>query len=87
MLSGLVRDAFTDGRFDCGTGSALLISPVAVKMGEWNQLVIARNENRGSLQLNDADVVQGTAQVCVCVTVCHYVHRSVCVNKLLYHSF
>lgn len=50
-------------RFDCGTGSALLISPEPVMMGKWNQLVLSRNENRGSLQLNGGDVVEGTAQV------------------------
>lgn len=57
-----LTNGFVEFRFDCGTGLAVLVSPVTVKMGQWNQLIVARNENRGSLQLNGADVVEGIAQ-------------------------
>lgn len=33
-------------------------------MGQWNRLVVARNNNQGSLQLNSANVVEATAPVC-----------------------
>lgn len=51
-------------RFDCGTGAAVLQSPEEVVMGQWNRLVVARNNNQGSLQLNSANVVEATAPVC-----------------------
>ncbi|KAL8612700.1 hypothetical protein ACOMHN_025351 [Nucella lapillus] len=57
-----LSNGMVEFRFDCGTGLAVLVSPVAVKMGQWNQLIVARNENRGSLQLNGANVVEGIAQ-------------------------
>ncbi|PVD23328.1 hypothetical protein C0Q70_16596 [Pomacea canaliculata] len=47
--------------FDCGTGAAVLQSPEEVVMGQWNRLVVARNNNQGSLQLNSANVVEATA--------------------------
>ncbi|XP_076441439.1 LOW QUALITY PROTEIN: pikachurin-like [Babylonia areolata] len=57
-----LNNGLVEFRFDCGTGQAVLVSPVPVRMGQWNQLIVARNENRGSLQLNGADVVEGIAQ-------------------------
>lgn len=54
-------NGFIEFRFDCGTGAALVRSPVEVEVGQWNQLIVARNDNQGSLQLNGGDIVQDTA--------------------------
>lgn len=55
-------NGFVEFRFDCGSGPALLISPQPAKMGNWNQVIVARNDNHGSLQLNTGQVVRGAAQ-------------------------
>ncbi|KAK7495830.1 hypothetical protein BaRGS_00012820, partial [Batillaria attramentaria] len=54
-------NGFVEFRFDCGTGTASVRTPVEVNVGQWNQLIVARNDNRGSLQLNGGDIVEGTA--------------------------
>lgn len=54
-------NGFIEFRFDCGTGAAQLRSAAQVKVGQWNQLIVARNDNHGSLQLNGGAIVEGKA--------------------------
>ena len=50
-------------RYDCGTGVGILSSQTTARMGEWNLIRILRDGNDASLQLNDAETVNGTSPV------------------------
>ena len=52
-------------RYDCGTGVGVLSSQTTARMGEWNLIRILRDGNNASLQLNDAETVNGTSPVSV----------------------
>ena len=52
-------------RYDCGTGVGVLSSRTTARMGEWNLIRILRDGNDASLQLNDAELVNGTSPVSI----------------------
>ena len=52
-------------RYDCGTGVGVLSSQTTARMGEWNLIRILRDGNDASLQLNDAESVNGTSPVSI----------------------
>lgn len=52
-----------DGRFDCGSGMALIRTTNVVEVGKWNTAVIARHYWNGWVKLNDGEKNFGRSKV------------------------
>ena len=50
-------------RFDCGSGLVTLTSKQAMRLGEWNTVVLHRRASKGWLQLNGASMVKARSPV------------------------
>ncbi|XP_046330214.1 pikachurin-like [Haliotis rufescens] len=62
FFSVALVDGYIEFRFDCGTGIGVLRSLGEVTLGKWNEVTVQREENGAGLQLNEGDIVEGTAQ-------------------------
>nr|XP_054765357.1 pikachurin-like [Lytechinus pictus] len=50
-------------RFDCGQGAAVITSENSVSLYKWHTLKIGRDNRKGWLQLDDAQIVRGSTPV------------------------
>ena len=60
-----LKNGYPEFRYDVGTGSAILISPKPVTLGEWHTVRIDRDKKNGTLTLldhngNNESVVRGS---------------------------
>jgi len=60
-----LRNGYPEFRYDVGTGSAILISPKPVTLGEWHTVRISREKRNGTLTIlnnkgNNESIVRGS---------------------------